>query len=87
MERTRERLIGWALLAGGLLGALAYGWLVFVTEWATLVLKITAFLAVAALMGLIAWIGFTLATSPPIRRLPKVVSALDDLVNDDPRRP
>jgi len=42
---------------------LVYGWLVY--AFAIIVLQLTAFLAVAAVLVILAWIGWTMATTPP----------------------
>jgi len=40
-----------------------YGWLLYV--FAMIILQLTAFLAVAAVLVILAWIGWTMATTPP----------------------
>ena len=42
---------------------MVYGWLVY--AFAIIVLQLTAFLAVAAVLVILAWIGWTMATTPP----------------------
>ena len=59
-----DKNIGFLLLAIGAVGILVYGWLIFVAA-PLLMLQVTAFLAVAAVLGIIAWIGYTMATTPP----------------------
>ena len=44
-------------------GILVYGWLLYM--FAMMVLQLTAFLAVAAVLVILAWIGWTMATTPP----------------------
>ena len=56
-----------------ILGILLYGYLM-VYHW-TITLRVTAFLAVALLLGILAWIGYTMATTPPpepITELPEM---------------
>ena len=61
---SRDRIIGALLLGGGLLGIIIYGMLLFLSAWSLLVLQLTAFIAVVALLLIIAWIGFTMTTTP-----------------------
>ena len=61
---SSDKNIGFLLLAIGVVGILVYGWLIFVAA-PLLMLQITAFVAVAAVLGIIAWIGYTMATTPP----------------------
>ena len=59
-----DKNIGFLLLAIGAVGILVYGWLIFVAA-PLLMLQVTAFLAVAAVLGIVGWIGYTMATTPP----------------------
>jgi|SRR3990172_1540603 len=56
--------MGLGLLVVGVLGILIYGWLVFFYN-PIFILQLTAFLAVAAVFGILIWIGYTMATTPP----------------------
>jgi len=60
-----DRVLGAVILLGSLLGIAIYFWLVFLSAWAVLVIQISAFAAVAAVLVIVAWIGYTLATTPP----------------------
>jgi predicted DNA-binding transcriptional regulator len=70
----RDKAIGTGLIAAGVAGILAYCWLVFFTPppWDVLVLKITAFIAVAAILGVLAWVGYALATTPPPKPIEEI---------------
>lgn len=59
-----DRVLGAGILIGSLLGIACYLYLVFLSPWAILVVKISAFLAVSAILAIMAWIGYTLATTP-----------------------
>ncbi len=61
---SSDKNIGFLLLAIGAIGILVYGWLIFIAA-PLLMLQITAFLAVAAVLGIVGWIGYTMATTPP----------------------
>ena len=60
-----DKILGYALVLGSLLGIVCYFYLLFLSPWAMLVIQISAFLAVAAVLAIMAWIGYTLATTPP----------------------
>ena len=60
-----DRVLGAGILLGSLLGIACYFWLVFMSPWAWLTVQLSAFLAVAAVLVIMAWIGYTLATTPP----------------------
>jgi predicted DNA-binding transcriptional regulator len=45
-------------------GIIVYAWLLFFIN-ALLVLQISAFIAIVAILGILAWIGYTMATTPP----------------------
>jgi predicted DNA-binding transcriptional regulator len=60
-----DRVLGGVILVGSLLGAACYFWLVFLSPWSLLVIQVSAFAAVAAVLVIVAWIGYTLATTPP----------------------
>ncbi len=62
---ANDRAIGGTILIASILGIIIYGALLYLPwswEWT---LRITAFLAVLLLLGILAWIGYTMATTPP----------------------
>jgi len=72
-----DKTVGLLLLIGSVLGILIYGWLVFLSPWSFLVLQITAFAGIALLLGILAWIGYTLASTPPPEPLPSLEKSED----------
>ncbi len=68
-----EKVAGAAILVGSLVGLGIYFYLLFLSPWAVLVIQVSAFLAVAAVLLLLAWIGYTMATTP----LPSPLEDLD----------
>jgi len=68
----RDRVIGVGLMAVGVIGILLYGWLVFFSPWQVLILQLTAFVAVAAVLGILAWVGYALATTPPPKPIEEI---------------
>lgn len=74
---SRDQGLGVLLVIAGILGILIYGWLVFFTSWWAIVLQITAFVAIAAVLAIIAWIGYTLATTPPPKPIEEIEKELE----------
>ncbi len=68
----RDKAIGAGLMAVGVIGILLYGWLVFFSPWQILILQLTAFVAVAAVLGILAWVGYALATTPPPKPIEEI---------------
>ncbi|MGA2462614.1 MAG: transcriptional regulator [Candidatus Bathyarchaeia archaeon] len=60
---NKDRAIGTALLVGSVVGIIVYAWLVY--AFPVMVLQVTAFVAVAGVLIILAWIGWTMATTPP----------------------
>ena len=59
----KDKLIGVSLVIGGIAGIVIYGLLLW--NYTMVVLAITAFVGVAAILVIVAWIGWTMATTPP----------------------
>jgi predicted DNA-binding transcriptional regulator len=60
---SKDQTLGAVILVLSLAGIILYGALIW--YFPTIVLEITAFLAVAGVLAILAWIGYTLATTPP----------------------
>jgi len=60
---ANDRAIGGGILVGSVIGIVIYGLLIY--YWPLVVLEITAFVAVLVLLAILAWIGYTMATTPP----------------------
>ncbi len=60
---ANDRAVGAAILVGSILGIVVYGILLLYS--AVIVLEVTAFVAVVLILGILAWIGYTMATTPP----------------------
>jgi len=65
VSELEDKTLGYIILIGSLVGIGLYFYLVFMSPWVLLVVQVSAFLAVAAILAIIAWIGYTLATTPP----------------------
>jgi len=62
---TDDKVLGGAILVGSLAGVVIYFWLLFMSPWAWLTVQVSALLAVGMCLLIMAWIGYTLATTPP----------------------
>lgn len=60
---NKDQGIGAVILVASVVGIIIYAWLLF--AYAVLVLQITAFIAVALVLVIAAWIGWTMTTTPP----------------------
>ncbi|MGA2626664.1 MAG: transcriptional regulator [Candidatus Bathyarchaeia archaeon] len=60
---SKDQRLGLAILVLSVLGIILYLW--FEYAWPLITLQITAFLAVALVLVIAAWIGYTMATTPP----------------------
>jgi hypothetical protein len=69
---ARDRAIGGAILGGSVLAIIGYGVLLLCFAKAVLaVLEATAFTPVAVLLGIFAWTGWTIATTPTPEPMPE----------------
>jgi predicted DNA-binding transcriptional regulator len=67
-----DKTVGLLLLIGSVLGILIYGWLVFLSPGSFVGLEIKAFAGIARRRGILAWLGSTLASTPPPEPLPSL---------------
>ena len=77
-DMSRDQLLGAVVLVLSILGIIVYGWLMFFTGFWQLVIKLTAFVAVAGILGILAWIGYTLATTPPPKPIEEIEKELEE---------
>ncbi|MCD6357080.1 MAG: transcriptional regulator [Thermoproteales archaeon] len=74
---SKDQLIGALLMAGSIAGILIYGYLL-ITPYSYIVLQLTAFVAVAGVLGILAWIGYTLATTPPPKPIEEIEKEIEE---------
>ena len=75
---SKDRVIGSALMVGSIVVILVYGYLVFLTDYWKLILQLTGFVAIAGVFGILAWIGYTLATTPPPKPIEEIEKELEE---------
>lgn len=73
-----DKVIGISLLIISILVILIYGYILFFTTYSLLLLKATAFIAVAIVFAVLAWIGYTLATTPPPKPIEEIERELEE---------
>ena len=74
----RDQVIGVLLMMLSVAVIIVYGWIVFFTEWSLLLLQVTGFVAVVGVFGILAWIGYTLATTPPPKPIEEIEKELEE---------
>jgi predicted DNA-binding transcriptional regulator len=60
---SRDQWYGALILVAGIVGIVIYVWGLF--TFALIVLQLTALVAVGGVLVIVAWIGYTMATTPP----------------------
>ncbi|MEM1991986.1 MAG: transcriptional regulator [Nitrososphaerota archaeon] len=74
---SKDKVIGAVLLVVSIAGILAYGWVIFFTEWWRIALQLTAFIAVGVVLAILAWIGYTIATTPSPRPIEEIEKEIE----------
>ena len=75
---ANDRAIGGAIFGGSIIGIIVYGLLLW--YWGGIVLRITAFVGVFVLLAILAWIGYTMATTPP----PEPITDIPEMSSEKP---
>jgi predicted DNA-binding transcriptional regulator len=76
-----DKAIGTGLFTVSIIVILIYIWLVFfppINGLDYLVIKITAVVAIAVVFGILAWIGYTLATTPPPKPIEEIEKEIEE---------
>ena len=60
---NRDQVLGVIILVASVVVLVVYAWFLYAAP--TITLQITAFVAVATILVIVAWIGWTMATTPP----------------------
>jgi len=77
---NKDTAIGVGILAASIIVIAVYLWLIFLPPLAgvdLLLLKLTGSVAVAAVFGILAWIGYTLATTPPPKPIEEIEKEIE----------
>jgi len=76
---NRDKALGFLMLVGSSVGVIFYGVLLFSLGEAVslLTLQVTAFSAAASILGILAWIGYALATTPPPKPIEEIEKEIE----------
>lgn len=77
----KDQLIGIGLILISVAVIILYGYLMFgpVPQiWSALALRITMFLIIAVLFGILGWVGYTLATTPPPKPIEEIEKEIEE---------
>ncbi len=75
---SRDQAIGTIILVGSIIIIAAYLYGIFLTNYAILLLKLTGAAAIAGIFGILAWIGYTLATTPPPAPIEEIEKEIEE---------
>ena len=64
-KTKRSKGAGAVILFVSIAVFIAYAYFLLGTEWSMLILQLTALVAVAILLTVLGWIGYTMLTTPP----------------------
>jgi len=81
MAMARDRAIGALLVIASAIVIALYIWLLFfppISGIDLLLTKITVAVAIAALCGIVGWIGYTLATTPPPKPIEEIEKEIEE---------
>lgn len=78
IKLNKDQVIGTVIFIASIAIVLAYIWLTFFTPWSYFVIQLTATIAIAGIFGILAWIGYTLATTPPPKPIEEIEKELDE---------
>jgi predicted DNA-binding transcriptional regulator len=71
-------VIGWGLLAASIIIVLIYAYILFLTPYSGLLMQLTLLIAVAGVFGILGWIGYTLATTPPPKPIEEIEKEIEE---------
>ena len=74
-----DQVLGAFILVGSIIGVVVYGALLFLLgeTISLLTLQVSAFLAVAFVLGIMAWVGYVMATTPPPKPIEEVEKEIE----------
>lgn len=70
---ANDRAVGGLIFGGSVVGIVLYG-LLLAYFWKITII-VTAFIGVALILGILAWIGYTMATTPPPEPIAEIPDA------------
>jgi len=83
---NRDNVIGTGILVVSIAVIVIYIWLIFFPPLIGLdlfILKLTGSVAVAGIFGILAWIGYTLATTPPPKPIEEIEKEIEKEIGEE----
>jgi len=62
---ARQRVLGITIFVLCIVGFFVYAYLLMLSEWSPVVLQLSVLMAIGGILGVISWIGYSMATSKP----------------------
>jgi predicted DNA-binding transcriptional regulator len=81
---NKDQTIGAVILLVSVVGIGVYAWLLY--AYSIVVLQVTAFIAVAGILVILAWIGWTMATTPPPTPLESEPATGETTTDEEPTK-
>ena len=75
---NRDKAVGFALLVISVVVIIAYAYVMFATHYAFLLLQLTGVVAIAVVFGILAWVGYALATTPPPKPIEEIEKEIEE---------
>lgn len=79
---SKDQAIGAVLLGASIIAILVYLYLL-ISPWWEIIVKLTLFVVIAAFLLIVAWIGYTLMTTPPPQSLEEIEKETEEEVKDN----
>jgi HTH DNA binding domain len=75
---NRDKAVGLALLVVSVVIIVVYAYVMFATHYALFLLELTGVVAVAVVFGILAWVGYALATTPPPKPIEEIEKEIEE---------
>ncbi len=62
---ARQRVLGITIFILCIVGFFVYAYMLMLSEWSPVVLQLSVLMAIGGILGVISWIGYSMATSKP----------------------
>lgn len=62
---NRRRTVGVLIFVSCIVGFVVYAYLLMLSEWSPVVLQLSVLMIAGGVLGVISWIGYTMATTRP----------------------
>lgn len=60
---ARQRVLGITIFILCIVGFFVYAYMLMLSEWSPVVLQLSVLMAIGGILGVISWIGYSMATS------------------------